>query len=50
MDIIVPANNKGRRALATVYWLLTREYLKNRGVVKSDDDFDMEVEEFEATL
>ena len=50
MDIIVPANNKGRRALATVYWLLTREYLKNRGVVKSDDDFDMEIEEFEATL
>jgi len=50
MDIIVPANNKGRRALATVYWLLTREYLKNRGVVKSDDDFDMEIQEFEATL
>lgn len=50
MDIIVPANNKGRRALATVYWLLTREYLKNRGAVKSDDDFEMEIEEFEATL
>ena len=50
MDIIIPANNKGRRALATVYWLLTREYLKNRGTIKSDDDFDMEVEEFEAVL
>ena len=50
MDIIIPANNKGRRALATVYWLLTREYLKNRGTIKSDDDFDMEIEEFEAVL
>ncbi len=50
MDIIIPANNKGRRALATVYWLLTREYLKNKGTVKSDDDFEMEVEDFEATL
>ncbi|MCK5024037.1 MAG: 30S ribosomal protein S2 [Thermoplasmata archaeon] len=50
MDIIIPANNKGRRALATVYWLMAREYLKNKGTVKSDDDFDMEIEEFEATL
>ena len=50
MDIIIPANNKGRRALATVYWLMTREYLKGKGKIKSDDDFDMEIEEFEATL
>ena len=50
MDIIIPANNKGRRALATVYWLLAREYLKNRGTIKSYDDFDMEIEEFEAVL
>ena len=50
MDIIIPANNKGRRALATVYWLIAREYLKSRGTVKSDDDFGMEIEEFEATL
>lgn len=50
MDIIIPANNKGRRALATVYWLMAREYLKSKGTVKSDDDFDMEIEEFEATL
>ncbi len=50
MDVIIPANNKGRRALATVYWLLAREYLKNTSKIKSDDDFDMEVEEFEAVL
>lgn len=50
MDVIVPANNKGRRALATVYWLLTREYLKNKGAIKSDEEFGMEIDEFEATL
>ena len=50
MDVIIPANNKGRRALATVYWLLAREYLKNTSKIKSDDDFDMEVDEFEAVL
>jgi small subunit ribosomal protein S2 len=50
VDVIVPANNKGRRALATVYWLLTREYLKHRGAIKSDEEFGMEIEDFEATL
>ena len=50
MDLVVPANNKGRRALATVYWLITREYLKNRGSIKADEEFGMEIEDFEATL
>ncbi|HUV61070.1 MAG TPA: 30S ribosomal protein S2 [Thermoplasmata archaeon] len=50
VDLVVPSNNKGRRALATVYWLLTREVLKARGVVQSDGDFKMSIEDFEATL
>src|SRR5439155_1585302 len=39
VDLVVPTNNKGRRALATVYWLMTREVLKSRGTVKSDGEF-----------
>jgi small subunit ribosomal protein S2 len=50
MDVIIPSNNKGRRALATVYWLLTREYMKNKGLIKTDEEFGMEIDEFEATL
>mgnify|MGYP006284338533 CR=1 FL=1 len=50
VDLVIPANNKGRRSLAVVYWLLTREYLKSRGKVESDKDFEMEIKDFEATL
>ncbi len=50
VDLIIPTNNKGRRALATVYWLLTREYLRARGKVKKEADFTMTIEDFEATL
>ncbi|PKK85734.1 MAG: 30S ribosomal protein S2 [Thermoplasmata archaeon HGW-Thermoplasmata-1] len=50
MDVIIPTNNKGRKSLALVYWLLTREVLKNRGQIKTYDEFEAPVEEFEAEL
>ena len=50
IDIVIPANNKGRKALATVYWLLAREYLKGRGTIAGNEDFKLTVEDFEATL
>jgi len=50
VDLVIPSNNKGRRALATIYWLLTREVLKARGGIASDEDYKMTVEEFEASL
>ena len=50
IDLAVPTNNKGRRSLAFVYWLLTRETLKAMGRIKSDDEWQRPVEDFEATL
>ncbi len=50
VDLILPTNNKGRRALACVYWLLTREVLLARGDMKNPEDFKMEIEDFEAKL
>ena len=50
VDWVIPVNNKGRKSLALVYWLLTREILKNRGEIKSDEEFDVPVEDFEAEL
>lgn len=38
VDLVIPANNRGRKALATTYWLLTREVLKKQGKIKSDNE------------
>lgn len=50
VDLVIPTNNKGRRALATVYWLLTREVLRERGSLKSDEDFTKTIDDYEASL
>lgn len=50
VDWVIPVNNKGRRALALTYWLLAREVLKQRGVIKNDEEFKYNVEDFEAEL
>ncbi|MFH1012987.1 MAG: 30S ribosomal protein S2 [Thermoplasmatota archaeon] len=50
VDMIIPTNNKGRRALALVYWLLAREILREKGKISSDDEFQATVEDFEAEI
>ncbi|HWG91055.1 MAG TPA: 30S ribosomal protein S2 [Candidatus Thermoplasmatota archaeon] len=50
VDLVIPTNNKGRRSLALIYWLLTREILKARGQIAEDAQFTATVDEFEATL
>lgn len=50
VDLIIPANNKGRRSLALVYWLLTRETVKEMGLIETNSDFKEEIKDFEATL
>ena len=50
VDLVIPTNNKGRRALACIYWLLSRQVLFERGDLKDPEDFNMEIEDFEAKL
>lgn len=50
VDLVIPSNNRGRKALATVYWLLTKEVLKKQGKIKSDSEMSMTIDDFEAKL
>lgn len=50
LDVIIPANNRGRKALATVYWLLVRQILIEKGELKEDDPMKIEIDDFETKI
>jgi len=50
VDMAIPTNNKGRRALALVYFLLAAAIQKENGVISSIDEFKPDVESFEAEI
>jgi small subunit ribosomal protein S2 len=50
VDLIIPTNNKGRRALAVIFWLLARQILRERGELSIDKDPAVAIEDFEAKL
>ncbi|MBW6452007.1 MAG: 30S ribosomal protein S2 [DPANN group archaeon] len=47
LDLVISSNNKGRKSLALVYWILAKEVLKLRGDIKGDAEFKYTVEDFE---
>jgi small subunit ribosomal protein S2 len=46
IDLVIPCNNKGKKSLGLLFWIITREYLKRRGVIKKNEDFKGKLEEF----
>ena len=46
IDLIVPCNNKGKKSLGLLFYILTREFLKLKGEIKKDEDFKATVEDF----
>lgn len=50
VDLVIPTNNKGRRALAVIYWMLARQVLREKGELAADKDLDLSVDDFEAKI
>jgi small subunit ribosomal protein S2 len=47
VDLVIPTNNKGKKALSLVYWLLAREVLMVRGEIDDYAKFEYTTESFE---
>ena len=51
LDLVIPANNRGRKSLATVYWLLAHEILQDSETMKYEiEDFETKTAEVEEEL
>jgi len=50
VDLAIPTNNKGRRALAVIYWLLARQIIRERGEIPPDGETSQSIDDFEVKL
>ncbi len=48
IDLVIPCNNKGKKSLAVIFFVLAREFLKNKELIKADKDFTATIEDFTA--
>ncbi|MEM3422407.1 MAG: 30S ribosomal protein S2 [Candidatus Bilamarchaeaceae archaeon] len=47
VDLIIPINNKGRRSLALLFYILAREVMLSQGKIKSYNEFKYDINFFE---
>ena len=50
VDLVIPANNRGRKSLAATYWLLAREILMQKGKLKNVESMKYQIDDFETKI
>lgn len=50
IDLVIPANNRGRKSLAATYWLLAREILIQKGKLKNSESMKYQIDDFETKI
>jgi len=50
IDLAIPANNRGKKALGLAFWLLARQILLELGKISSENDFPYTLEEFTSKI
>ena len=50
IDLAVPANNRGKKALGLAFWLLARQILLELGKIASEEEFDYDLTEFTSKI
>jgi small subunit ribosomal protein S2 len=50
IDLVIPGNNRGRRSLATIFWLLTRSVLTHSSLITGDQLLKYSIDDFETKI
>jgi|SRR3989344_1540777 len=46
IDLVIPCNNKGKKSVGLVFYLITLGYLRKRGVLATNEELTVPMEEF----
>jgi len=46
IDLVVPCNNKGKKSLGLMFYILSREFQKHKGLLKDNEEFKAKLEDF----
>lgn len=46
IDLVVPCNNKGKKSLGLLFYIVAREYMLKRGMIKSAEEMKYTVDDF----
>ncbi len=46
IDLVLPCNNKGKKSLGLLFWILAREYLRKKGIIGENEDLKEKIEDF----
>jgi len=46
LDFVIPCNNKGKKSLGLLFYILTKEFLRAKGKLKEDEELPQKIEDF----
>jgi small subunit ribosomal protein S2 len=46
LDLVIPCNNKGKKSVGLVFYLIAREYMRNKGMLKGNEELPAKLEDF----
>jgi len=46
VDLVVPCNNKGKKSVGLVFYILAREFMRRKGLLRSDEEMPAKIEDF----
>ncbi|MBI4151383.1 30S ribosomal protein S2 [Candidatus Woesearchaeota archaeon] len=46
LDLVVPCNNKGKKSVGLVFYLMVREYMRKKGLLRTEEELPVPLDEF----